>query len=252
MTLYPGIVDSSQLVIMMRNSRSARSRNPFATVGIFLQAEAHEPIKKKGEALEERVASPIEDLSKEHGVLERLLLIYDKVINDAASGMGFNARAINGATRIFKDYIGEHHDRCEERYIFPKFREANYIVELIDILQYQHDVAKRLTGEILERTSPGSPMDESGVKRVTSLCCSLVYMYRPHMSREQTVVSPTFYDIVTEGYIKDIKEEMEAEEKKLLGETGFRGLVGRVSEIEKEVGTHDLQQYIPQEMHAQR
>lgn len=58
------------------------------------------------------------------------------MINDVASGMGFNLVSI-----------------------------------MMDEWSAMHDVAKRLTGEILERTSPDSPMDESGVKRVTSLCC---------------------------------------------------------------------------------
>jgi hypothetical protein len=39
---------------------------------------------------------------------------------------------------------------------------------------------------------------------------------------------------------------MEDEKEKILGETGFRGLVGRLSEIEKEVGTYELSQYTAQ------
>jgi len=39
---------------------------------------------------------------------------------------------------------------------------------------------------------------------------------------------------------------MEDEEEKVLGETGFRGFVGRVSGLEKEVGCHELSQYTAQ------
>jgi len=70
-----------------------------------------------------------------------------------------------------------------------------------------------------------------------------INMYLPHISRENTILFPAFFDIVSSQYIKDIKEKMEDEEDIKLGETGFRGLVGRISEIEKQVGCHDLAQY---------
>lgn len=36
---------------------------------------------------------------------------------------------------------------------------------------------------------------------------------------------------------------MEDEEEQKLGKTGFRGLVGKVSELEKQVGCYELSQY---------
>jgi hemerythrin-like domain-containing protein len=73
-----------------------------------------------------------------------------------------------------------------------------------------------------------------------------INMYLPHISRENTILFPVFFDIVSDEYVNDIKEKMEDEEEKVLGETGFRGFIGRISELEKEIGCYDLSQYTAQ------
>ncbi len=229
----------------MNDRKILFTSNPLAIVGAVLQAGAFRPLKDKGEELEENVATPLENLMKEHGVLMRILEIYDRVSGDAASGKELNAGAIRRAAEISRDYIGKHHDACEERYIFPQFRKVPYIVDIVTELHDQHVAAVRITKNMLELTSPGSAPDKDGRQTLIDLCKSIVGMYRPHMSWEQSIVFPVFYDIVTADYIKDIQKKMEAEERELLGDTGFRGLVGRLSEIEKEAGTYDLHKYTP-------
>ncbi len=219
--------------------------NPLAHANNILQVGAFKPLKEKGEALEEKAATPIENLMKEHGVLMRILAIYDKVTGDAASGKALNTSAIHRTAEISRSYIQKHHDACEERYIFPRFREANYIVEVVTELHNQHVAAMEITDRILALTSAEGRRGGSSSQKLGDLCTMLVRMYRPHMSWEQTIVFPAFYDITTIEYIEHIRQEMEAEERQILGTTGFRGLVGRLSEVEKEVGTHDLHSYTP-------
>lgn len=219
--------------------------NPLSLAGNILHIGAYKPMKSKGEALEEKVATPIENLMKEHGIIMRILAIYDRVVSDEASGKALNVSAINRTTIICRDYIGKHHDACEERYIFPRFREANYIVEIINELHNQHVAALLITKQMSLLSSAGGSLDKNSTRKLTDYCTAISRMYRPHMAWEQTIVFPTFYDIVSMEYVRDIQKEMEAEEQQILGDTGFRGLVGRLSEIEKEVGTYDLRNYTP-------
>lgn len=191
------------------------------------------------------MATPIENLMKEHGVLMRIIAIYDKVVSDTALSKELNVGAIHRAASIFRDYIEKHHDRCEERYIFPQFRKANYIVEIVNELHDQHAAAIKITRQILALSSGEDGTGANGWQKLMGLCTEVSRMYRPHMAWEQSVVFPVFYDIVTPDYVRDARKKMESEEKEILGDTGFRGLVGRLSEIEKEVGTYDLHSYTP-------
>jgi hemerythrin-like domain-containing protein len=229
----------------MKYYRELLSSNPLAIANVFLQVGSFRPLKEKGEKLEGKVATPVENLMKEHGVLMRILGIYDKVVDDVASGKELNVSAINRTAEISRGYIGKHHDACEERYVFPKFREADYIVDIVTELHNQHVAAVMITDRMLALSSIDGDLDDSCQRTLINLCTAISRMYRPHMSWEQSIVFPVFYDIVTPDYIKKIQKEMEAEERKMLGDTGFRGLVGRLSEIEKQAGTYDLHSYTP-------
>jgi hemerythrin-like domain-containing protein len=206
-------------------------------------AGTHQPLKEKGEELEEEESSPTEDLMREHGVVERILLIYQRILEKAITGQEIDISAINRASQMVDMYVSNHHEKDEEEYIFPKFREANYIVEIVDTLENQHDVARELNRQIMDLSSQGADISQEDLVRLLDRCGMYINMYLPHISRENTIVFPTFFDIVSNEYIQDIKEKMEDEEEQALGDTGFRGLVGRVSEIEKQVGCHDLEQY---------
>jgi hemerythrin-like domain-containing protein len=219
---------------------------PGAFMDIFVQVGQSKPLKEKGEELEEEEASPLEDLMKEHGFVERILIIYQRMIDMAVRGQGVDVSAINGSANMIRDYINNHHERDEERYIFPKFKEANYIVDIVDTLQAQHDQSRKIAKELINLSARGENISMDDRKRMMSLCGDFVYMYLAHIAHENTILFPTFYDIASNEYIQDIRERMEEEEEKVLGETGFRGIVGRLSELEKRVGSYDLNQFTPQ------
>ncbi len=212
--------------------------------GIFLQV--HQPLKEKGEKLEGQVSSPAEDLMKEHGAIERIMLLYQRMIEKAITGQEIDVSVIHRASNLVSEYVAGHHEHDEEQYIFPKFREANYIVELVDTLERQHNVTRELNREAMELSSKGSEITQDEAVRLLDLCGMFINMYLPHISRENTILFPVFYDIVSADYVNEIKAKMEDEEEKVLGETGFRGLIGRISELEKEIGCHELSRYTAQ------
>ncbi len=222
------------------------SAGPGSIASFILQVGFHEPLKKKGEELEEKVSSPVEDLMKEHGAVERILLIYQRMIEMAITGQEIDVSVIRRASKMVDEYVASHHERDEENYVFPKFREANYIVDLVDTLERQHDVARELNAQVMELSSKGAEISQDEAVRLLDLCGMFINMYLPHISRENTILFPVFFDIVSADYVNDIKEKMEGEEEKVLGETGFRGLMGRISELEKEIGIHELSRYTAQ------
>src|SRR5476649_1123840 len=67
-----------------------------------------------------------EDLMKEHGLLNRVLLIYDKVI----SMQDIPIEPLKKAVAIIESFIENYHEKNEENYIFPLFEKAKIKVEL--------------------------------------------------------------------------------------------------------------------------
>lgn len=206
-------------------------------------AGTHQPLKEKGEQLESEESSPMEDLMREHGVVERILLIYQRILEKAITGQEIDISVIARASQMIDEFVSNHHEKEEEEYVFPKFREANYIVGLVDTLEHQHDVSRELNRQVMELSAKGADISQEDLVRLLDRCGMFINMYLPHISRENTIVFPTFFDIVSSEYIRDIGEKMEDGEEEALGNTGFRGFVGRVAELEKEVGCYDLSQY---------
>jgi hypothetical protein len=70
-------------------------------------------------------------------------------------------------------------------------------------------------------------------------------LYRPLEAWEDTVLFPALYEIVPADEIKVLGEQLEEQEHQLFGEGGFQETVGKVAEIEKELGIDDLASFTP-------
>src|SRR5437762_10236820 len=83
---------------------------------------------------EEKEVSPPEDLMQEHGLLNRVLLIYDfckiKIINEES----FPVEEISNAANIIRTFVEDYHEKQEENYLFPRFQKANQLTDLVDVL----------------------------------------------------------------------------------------------------------------------
>src|SRR5207244_12922084 len=105
--------------------------------------------KRKGaEGGEEEVART-EDLRREHGLLKRILLIYDEVDVRIAQQKEFPPDAVSNSAKIIRSFIEQYHEKLEEDYLFPRFRKHNLLVDLVNVLQQQHEAGRRVTEQIL-------------------------------------------------------------------------------------------------------
>jgi hemerythrin-like domain-containing protein len=193
---------------------------------------------------EEKEVSPPEDLMQEHGLLNRILLIYDRCNEEIASGGTPHLAALNEAAGIVRAFVEDYHEKQEEDYLFPRFRTAGQLVELVDTLKKQHDAGRNITTQILALTrGPGLRSDEP--QRLTGLLTAFNRMYRPHEAREDTVLFPAFRKLVSHHEYHSLGEEFENNEHKHFGQDGFETMVGRVAGIEKQLGIYNLDQFTP-------
>jgi hemerythrin-like domain-containing protein len=188
--------------------------------------------------------TPPEDLMREHGVLDRVLLIYDAAIKRLSANEDFDPAVISDCAKLVQDFIENYHEKSEEDFLFPRFRKANQLVDLVTTLLQQHQAGRSVTINILN--SAAQVRNEAAAKRnCINAMQTFVTMYRPHAAREDTVLFPKLREIISGQEFDDIGEEMEKREHQHFGEDGFEKAVAHVAELEKKVGLYDLKQFTP-------
>ncbi|MGE5445587.1 MAG: hemerythrin domain-containing protein [Ignavibacteriales bacterium] len=84
---------------------------------------------------EERVASA-EDLMREHGVLNRVLLIYEEVLRRLASSKpDLKPEVLSDPAGIIRHFIEDYHEKLEENYLFSRFEKAGKYIDLVNVLR---------------------------------------------------------------------------------------------------------------------
>jgi hemerythrin-like domain-containing protein len=189
----------------------------------------------------EEGVSPMEDLMREHGLLDRALLVYEECAKRLEGGRDVPPSTVGATALLVRRFIEEYHEKLEEEHIFPRFEKANREAELVATLRSQHSAGRTLTLEI-ERLAPQGP---SGRGSLAPALRAFIAMYRPHAAREDTVLFPAFHELVSPAEYEDLGEEFESKEHALFGAEGFEKCVAEVASLEREVGIYELAAFTP-------
>lgn len=203
--------------------------------------EARAAIPAKAEAKAEEDVTPPEDLMREHGLLNRILLAYEEIGRRIDGAKEFPPDALASSAKIVRQFVEDYHEKLEEQYLFPRFEKAGKLVELVAVLRKQHDAGRRLTEQI--QKFAGSPAGDK--KPLAETLRLFVRMYRPHEAREDTVLFPAIRSVVSAKEFHDLGEVFEEKEHALFGKEGFENMVVEVSKIEQSLGIYDLAQFTP-------
>lgn len=190
--------------------------------------------------------TPPEDLMREHGVLDRVLLIYEAAMRKFAANEDFDPQVISDSANVVRDFIENYHEQSEEKFVFPRFRSAGKMTDLVDTLLQQHRAGRRVTERIIKH-APGSRKDGDDRQQAIAAMQSFIGMYRPHAAREDTDLFPKLREVVSAHEFDAIGEDMEKQEKQKFGDDGFEKMVTHVADLEKLVGIADLKQFTPKE-----
>src|SRR5258708_19211809 len=90
---------------------------------------------------------------REHGVLIRVLLIYDYHLHLLAAKQTFDGAVLASAANIIRHFVEDYHEKLEEDFLFPRFRKAGKLVNLVDTLLAQHRAGRVLTAQVRELAS---------------------------------------------------------------------------------------------------
>lgn len=234
-------------MIARHDRRSALALGAVAGLGLVVGACAGRPQgaeapKPHGE--DEEDVSPAEDLMREHGVLNRILLVYEEgarrleIPSERAP-----VEQLEASARIVRRFVEDYHEKLEEDFLFPRFEKAGKLVDLVAILRRQHGVGRKTTDEILAQiASLGSRTagTEDARRQLAGSLRRFVRMYRPHEAREDTVLFPALRSVIAAKELEELGERFEAKEHALFGKEGFEGVVVQVGAIEDQLGIGDL------------
>lgn len=202
---------------------------------------AEKPPAEKKSAPE---VGPIEDLMREHGLLERVLLVYEECARRLVSGRPAPADVLPAAAGLVRRFVEDYHERQEEQSIFPLF-SSGALGELVAVLRRQHDAGRALTTRILDLSSAAKGSTRHSRAELPSLIASFCAMYRPHAAREDTVLFPAVHRALGREAFDRLGEVFEKNERKRFGENGFEKAVASAAELERELGLFDLAKFTP-------
>jgi hemerythrin-like domain-containing protein len=216
-----------------------------AALAIPLIAQEKEKQEQEKENDESEGISPPEDLMREHGVLNRVLLIYEEHRRRLEAKQDFDLAVLSDAAGIIRHFVEDYHEKLEEDYLFPRFKKAGKLVDLVDTLLQQHQAGRRLTAQIQQLAVAGTAKDDAKRRQLSGTLHSFIRMYRPHEAREDTVLFPAFRKVVSPHEYGALGEEFEKKEDQLFGDEGYFKVVGQVAGLEKKLGIYELAQFTP-------
>lgn len=198
---------------------------------------------EKGKKAAEVTAT--EDLMWEHGVLRRLMLIFDEIGSRLTQGLEFPFQVLLDGVDLIKRFIQDYHEKAEENFLFPRFIKAGKLVELVAVLRQQHEAGRRLMEKLLSKATLENLQDPGERTNLAEYFRAFNRMYRAHAAREDTVLFPAFREVVSPKEFDAIGDKFEAEEQRLFGKDGFEKMVAQVANLEKALGLYELLQFMP-------
>jgi hemerythrin-like domain-containing protein len=189
--------------------------------------------------------TPTEDLMREHGVLRRLMLIYDEIEERLDGGKEFPLPALSGAIALMRRFIQDYHEKDEEDFLFPKFIQAGKLTDLVKVLQAQHQAGRKITARLQGLATAATLQQPAARQKLIRYLEDFIRLYRPHGAWEDTVLYPAFRSVVTPKEFDALGDQFEAKEQKLFGKDGFEKIVSEVAGLEKQLGLSDLAQFTP-------
>lgn len=207
-----------------------------------LRGEEKKNMQDQNEHAEEAI-SATEDLMREHGVLNRVLLVYQEGLRRLRSNEEVPPEVFHATASLVRKFVEDYHEKLEETYIFPEFEKQKKLTDLVATLRTQHQAGRKVTDVILRNAVADRFAKVDARQEIIRSCEAFIRMYRPHEAREDTVLFPALRKIVPAKRIDELGEQFEEQEHRFFGEEGFDRTVEQVASIERQLGIYDLAQF---------
>ena len=214
--------------------------------GILLGASALAALAGPAQAAwfeKEEEIGPTEDLMREHGALSRILLIYEAIAVRIETDREYPPAVLIASAGLIQHFVEDYHERLEEQHIFPLFRKAGRLTDLVQVLLAQHAAGRRLTAQILRQA--GAPASSEPRRPLAASLRQFIRMYRPHKAREDTVLFPQLRGVASRRAYGKMGDRFEDRENELFGKNGFEKIVEQIDALERQMGIERLSDFTP-------
>jgi hemerythrin-like domain-containing protein len=224
----------------------ASARRQFLVTTAALGLAGLSPLRAAGkEDKPDEEVSAVEDLMREHGVLNRILLIYEEGLRRLRANEEITPEAFHKPATLVRKFVEDYHEKLEENFIFPEFEKRKKQLDLVKVLRDQHQAGRAVTDVVLREAVGDRFRKAENRRELVSACEAFIRMYRPHEAREDTVLFPALHKLISAKRLKELGEQFEKEEDRLFGDEGFEKTVDQVAAIEKQLGIYELSQFTP-------
>jgi hemerythrin-like domain-containing protein len=190
-------------------------------------------------------STAIEILDRQHGILYRAISILEEIRGGMDARMDLPPEIIQGTVEVVRLFVVEHHQKLEEKYIFPAFDAANKMSGLVGVLREQHAAGSQVT-DILKQLSAGfSAKDLEKRRTMGSAIHHFSRMYRAHSNREDTMLFPIIRQVVAPKAYGELNSVFEKADADILGKNGFDELIQKLTNYENILGIGDLAAFTP-------
>src|SRR5438270_689808 len=120
-----------------------------AALGIGTLAFAPSQVRSDDKAKADKKDQPeeevgaTEDLMREHGVLNRILLIYEEGLRRLRTKEDVSPDVFHKPALLVRQFVEDYHEKLEEKFIFPNFEKQSKLVDLVKVLREQHEAGRR-------------------------------------------------------------------------------------------------------------
>lgn len=184
-----------------------------------------------------------EDLMQEHGILRRIMLVYDEIGRRLQQWQEFPLQVLAEANHIIRQFMQDYHEMNEQFHLFNRFATAGKLVELVAILYQQHLAGRKLIDKVKILSNEDNLRNPAARLKVAELLNTFNQVYRRHAAWEDTVVFPAFRSIISPKEFAALGETFTREENKQFGPDGYLKILRQVADLEKSLGIYNLEQF---------
>lgn len=186
--------------------------------------------------------SATEDLMKEHGVLNRILLIYQEISSRINNRIFFPQSLLQEIVHLNRDFIEDFHEMLEEKYVFPYFLKANLYKDSVEELIKEHIAGKKFTEYLLKHSSDEEIEDQVQAMILAGYLDVYVRMMRPHEAKESSELFPSFRTLMPEEEFNHLGQIFETIGTEKFGKNGYENIISQLTIIEHKLGLYTLHQ----------
>lgn len=191
------------------------------------------------------VPPPGEALMTEHGVLKRLLLVYQAASYQLSVGLTPPAKAISDTADLIGGCIEGFHEGIEEAYVFPRIRSTHPV--LVHTLLVQHNRGRHLTAAISSVSSQN--LAQAGPRASLQRYLNLfLAMYAPHEAWEDTIAFPALRAVTPPETLNRLADRIAELQAAQYGDNGYAQILDSVATIERQLDISDIAAFTPPEI----